>query len=305
MKLNRTMVFLSSILSFLMIALYPLAKILLQIKKIQNIFFSFGVIFYLLIMVLLFIADLALVIYFVKYIIKSDIKNKILWIVLIILFNVLIIPYFYMKYIEKEESITFNTILYVLPLVIYLIAFGLGFYVYTDLNNQRIEKQKQIKNTKNYYVTKDNKTTFTFGYGYKKDDVGEYDLYVINRDKSIVFSAFTYNILDYEQKTVDDYLKKGIEDIKVGKKNFLEYSKKEEIKKDNYLITTVSYEGQAEVKTKNKVSTSSCIYKLSVITFEEDPNYLVYTIEVITKANYDDYKKELVDILKSVSVNFN
>ena len=190
-------------------------------------------------------------------------------------------------------------------MLLYLVVFGYGTYVYTDLYNQKKEEEKIIEATKNYYSTKDTKTTFTFGYGYKQKDVGEYDLYVINTDKSIVFSAFTYNTIDYEQKTVDEFLNKGIEDLKVGKKNFIEFSKKKEIKGDNYLITTVSYEGEAEVKTKNKVSTSDCIYKLSVISFDSDPGYLVYVIEVVTKANYNDYKTELLDILKSVSVNFN
>lgn len=302
MKLNRTVLFLSSIITMLLVALYPLAKILLQIKNIQNLYLSFGVIFYLLTMILIFLLDLIIIIYFIRYIIKNNINNKVLWIILILVFNVFIIPYFYMRYIEKDENIIFDTILYALPLFIYVIAFGLGLFVYNDLNNQRIEKLKEIEATKNYYITKDNKTTFTFGYGYKEDEVGEYDLYVINRDKSIVFSAFTYNIIDYEQRTVDDYLNKGINDIKVDKKNFLEYSKKEEIKGNNYLITTVSYQGQAEVKTKNKVTTSSCIYKLSVITFYTEPNYLVYVIEVVPKAYYDEYESELIDILKSVTI---
>jgi energy-coupling factor transporter transmembrane protein EcfT len=288
-----------------MAVLYPLAKILLQIKNIQNLYLSFGVIFYLLIMIIIAITDVVLVIYFIRYIIKNNINKKVLWIILILLFNVFIIPYFYMKYVEKEESILFNTMLYIIPMLLYLVVFGYGTYVYTDLYNQKKEEEKIIEATKNYYSTKDTKTTFTFGYGYKQKDVGEYDLYVINTDKSIVFSAFTYNTIDYEQKTVDEFLNKGIEDLKVGKKNFIEFSKKKEIKGDNYLITTVSYEGEAEVKTKNKVSTSDCIYKLSVISFDSDPGYLVYVIEVVTKANYNDYKTELLDILKSVSVNFN
>ena len=305
MKVNRSILFITSILSLLMAALYPLAKILLQIKNIQNLYLSFGVIFYLLIMIIIAIIDVVLVIYFIKYIVKSDIEKKALWIILIILFNVFIIPYFYMKYVDKEESIGFNTVLYLVPMLLYLAVFGYGTYVYTDLYSQKLEEQKIIEATKNYYSTKDTKTTFTFGYGYKQKDVGEYDLYVINTDKSIVFSAFTYNTIDYEQKTVDEFLNKGIEDIKVGKKNFVEFSKKKEIKGEGYLITTVSYEGEAEVKTKNKVSTSDCIYKLSVISFDADPGYLVYVIEVVTKANYDDYKTELTNILKSVSVNFN
>ena len=302
MKFNRTTLLLSSIGTMLLVALYPLAKILLQIKNIQNLYLSFGVIFYLLIMILVVIIDIVEIIYFIRYIIKNDINKKVLWIILILLFNIFIIPYFYMKYIDKEKKLLFNSILYLLPILVYIVAFSLGLYVYTDLNNKRIAKEKEIAATRNYYSTKDEKTTFTFGYGYDKKEVGEYDLYVINKDKSIVFSAFTYNLIDYEEKTVDDYINKGIEDIKVDKKNFLEYSKKETIRGDNFLITTVSYQGQAEVKTKNKVSTSSCIYKLSSIIFDDNPDYLVFVIEVVTKANYDDYKDELVDILKSVSL---
>ena len=305
MKVNKTVLFLSSIISLLLVALYPLAKILLQIKNIQNLYLSFGVIFYLLIMIFAAIIDIVLIIYFIRYVIKNDVRKKPLWVLLILLFNIFIIPFFYMKNVKKEKHLVFNTLLYILPILLYIGVFGYGTYVYNDLYNQKLEEKRIIEETRNYYVTKDTKTTFTFGYGYNMKDVGEYDLYVINNDKSIVFSVFTYNTIDYEQRTPDEYLNKGIEDLKVGKKNFVEFSKKKEIKEENYLITTVSYEGEAEVKTKNKVSTSDCIYKLSVITFDSDPNYLVYVIEVVTKANYNTYKKELTDILKSVSVNFN
>lgn len=304
MKFNRSFILLSTIGTLLLVSLYPITKILLQIRNIENIYLSFGVIFYLLLLIFAVITDLAIIIYLIRYIIKNDIKKKPLWIILIILFNIFIIPYFYMKYIDKEEHLGFYTWLYIIPLLIYLTAFGYGTYVYNDLYNQKLEEEKIKEETRNYYSTKDNKTTFTFGYGYDKEDVGEYDLYVINKDKSIVFSVFTYDTRDYEQKTPDDYLLKGIENLKVGKKNFLEFSKRREIKEDNYLITTISYEGEAEVKTKNKVSTSDCIYTLSAITFDSNPNYLIYVIEVVTKANYKEHKSELFDILKSVSVNF-
>ena len=305
MKFNRSILFLSSIGTMLLTALYPVAKILLQIKNIENIYFSFAFIFYLLIFIFIIILDVVEIIYFIRYVIKNDVNKKPLWIILILLFNIFVIPYFYMRYEEKEKYLAFYTYLYIIPMLLYLFIFGYGTHVYKDLYNRKLEEQRIIRETKNYYVTKDNKTTFTFGYGYNKEDVGEYDLYVINRDKSIVFSVFTYDTRDYEQKTPEEYLIKGVEDIKVGKKNFLEFSKAKEIRGDNYLITTVSYEGEAEVKTKNKVSTSDCIYKLSTIKFDNDPNYLIYVIEVVTKANYEEYKSELTDILKSVSVNFN
>jgi len=302
MKFNRSGLFLSTIGTVLLSAVYPLIKILIQIKNFQNLYFSFGVIFYLLLLVLLVVLDIVITIYFIIYVIKNDIKLKPLWVLLILIFNIFIIPFFFMKYVEKEKHIVIYTVLYILPILIYFSAFGFGMYVFNDLNTKKLAKEKEIEETRNYYTTKDEKTTFTFRYGYKNEDVGEYDLYVINRDKGIVFSAFTYNLIDYEQRSIDDYLNKGVEDIKVNKKDFIEFSEREEIRGDNYLITTVSYQGQAEVKTKNKVSTSSCIYKLSTITFDNDPNYLVYVIEVVTKASYDEYKDELVDILKSVSL---
>ena len=302
MKINRTGLFLSTIGTVLLSALYPLIKILIQIKNIQNLYFSFGVIFYLLLLVLTVVLDIVIIIYFIIYVIKNDVKLKPLWILLILVLNIFIIPFFYMKYVEKEKHIVIYTILYLLPILIYFCSFGLGMFVFNDLNTKKLAKEKEIEETRNYYTTKDEKTTFTFRYGYKKEDVGEYDLYVINRDKGIVFSAFTYNLIDYEQRSIDDYINKGIEDIKVDKKNFLEYGEREVIKAGNASITTVSYQGQAEVKTKNKVTTSSCIYKLSTITFDDDPNYLVYVIEVVTKASYDDNKDELIDILRSVSL---
>ena len=303
---SKTLLFLSSIVSLLLMALYPVAKILLQIKKMQNLYLSFGVIFYLLIMILVIIFDIVLVIYYIRYVVKSDIKHKVLWVILILLFNIFIIPYFYMKHISKEKHLAFNTWLYIIPILLYLFIFGYGTYVYNDLYKQKLEEEKIIAETKNYYTTKDTKTTFTFGYGYTKEEVNDdYDLYVINRDKSISLSVFTYNTIDYEQKTVDEYLNKTIENIKVDKKNFLEYSKKKEIKGEGYLITTIEYEGEAEVKSKNKVTTAHCVYKVSVITFDGDSNYLITVVEKVPIAYYDQYKTELVDILKSVSVNFN
>lgn len=300
MSLKRIHVLLCSLITLLLVALYPLTKIVLQIKNIQNLYLSFGVIFYLVFMIIMFIIDVVLVIYFIKYIIKIDIPKKALWIILILLFNIFIIPYFYIKYIEKSEKVLFNTIIYALPLFLYLVCFEYGFYVYSDLYAKKIEKQKIIDSTKLEYLTKDNKTSFTFGYGYKQKEVGEYDLYVINKDKSIVFSVFTYNTIDYEQKTVDEFLNKGIEDLRVGKDEFKLFSKKKEVKEDGFNLTTVSYEGKAEVQVGNKVSKSDCIYKLSIITFDSDPNYIVYVIEVVTKANYEDYKTELDTLLKSV-----
>ena len=305
MELKKTHLFLSSIVTMLFVALYPLAKILFKIKNVTEWYFGFCAIFYFLLMIIMFILDLAIVVYFIRYIVRSNIKKKPLWIILIILFNIFIIPYFYMKYVEKEGHIVFNVLLYIIPIVFYLAIFGYGMFVFTDLNAKKIERERIIENTRNTYVTKDNKAKFTFRYGYEQKEVGEYDLYVINEADKVVFSAFTYNIIDYEQKTAEEYLNIGIEDVKAGKKSFTEFTKKEEISSGVYTINTVSYEGKKKKKNKKKTITSDCIYKLSTITLNGEPDYIIFVMQVVTKANYEKYKDQLTETLKSVSRNIN
>ena len=65
----------------------------------------------------------------------------------------------------------------------------------------------------------------------------------------------------------------------------------------------MSYEGKTEIQVGKKVSKSDCIYKLSIISFDDRPDYLVYVIEVVTKANYDTYKSELNSLLKTITLN--
>ena len=302
MKLTKTRVFIIPIITMLLIALYPLAKILLQIREIQNLYLSFGVIFYLVLAVMVAIMNCVLVIYFIVQVAKNDVPMKALWIILLILFGIFVIPYIDMKYIKKEEKYILNTILYIIPVVFYIFIFIFGLITFNKAYDKKIERQKIIDSTKLEYLTKDNKVSFTFGYGYKQKDIGEYDIYVINEDKGIVFSGFTYNTIDYEQKTVEEFLETGIENLKEGKKEFKVFKKKEEIKTKNNWITTVSYEGKTDIKKGKKTTESDCIYKLSVITFDGNTNYLVYIIEVVTKANYEDSKDELLNLLKTVEL---
>jgi hypothetical protein len=176
-----------------------------------------------------------------------------------------------------------------------LIIFCFGYSTYSKELNKINEERKRIEEERNEYITKDNQIIFTFRHGYKKEDVGEYDLYVQNKAKKVVFSAFTYETKHYEQKSADDFINKGINDISKNKEKF-EVSKAKEVKEyDDKVITSVEYLG----KTKES---SDCIYMISVISFKNKPDYLVYVVEVVTKNNYDLYGKELLEILESSKI---
>lgn len=299
MKNNKTLFMVPSIFIFLLLSAFPIFKILVDIKKKVNIYVSVGSIIYLLLLILLSISVIVEIIYLVNYLFtKTDMKliNKLLWTILLLAFNILIIPYFYMRYVSKEDKLVSKSLIYLIPIILFSFILFYGIDTYNkELNIQR-EERKKIEEERNEYKTKDNLTTFIFRHGYKVSEVGEYDLYVQNKAKNIIFTAFTYDTTKYEQKTADDFINKGVSDISNGKEKFDLSKEKEVIDLDDKTITTVEYLG----KTKES---SLCVYKISVIIFKDKPDYLVYTVEVITKNNYDLYKKELLEILKNSKKN--
>ena len=302
MKLNKSLVLISSLLTMLLISVFPVLNIFINVKETQNIYLSFGAIIYLLLFILLCLFIIFQFYYYIKFILQSDLKNKFLWILLIIILNIFIFPYFNSVKIHNEKKSIFNLI-YIIPLLFYIFIFIYGYKVYTDLNNAKLAEIKRIEEERNTYTTKDNRVSFTFRHGYQQKEVGEYDLYVINEEKPLVFSVFTYNTIDYVQKLPTDYLNKGVEDIKQNKKNFKLVEDLKEIKKDGYTINQVKYEAESEIQTSTKISTSICIYTLSTITFDSNPDYIIYIIEVIPKSVYEDVSKDASEILDTIHLN--
>ena len=226
-------------------------------------------------------------------------RHKVLWIILIILLNIFIFPYFNSVKINGEKKSIFN-FFYIIPLLLYIFIFVYGYMVYTDLNNAKLAEIKRIEEERNTYTTKDGHVSFTFRHGYIQKEVGEYDLYVINEDKPLVFSVFTYNTIDYVQKSPTDYLNKGVEDIKANKKDFKLLEDLKEIKKEGYTVNQVKYEAESEIQTSKKIQTAKCVYILSTITYDSNPDYIIYVIEVIPKAVYADAGNDAKEILDSV-----
>ena len=298
MKKNKVLFMLPSIMLFILIAIYPVIKILIDVKKVESIYLSFGTIFYLLLFIIICILIIVEMIYLINYIVtklEMNILKKFLWILLILVLNVLIIPYFYTKYIIKENKVLYKSLLYLIPIIFFIIIFIFGNNVYKTNINKINEERKRIEEERNDYSTKDNVSTFTFRHGYKQSEVGEYDLYVQNNAKKVVFAAFTYDTDKYEQKAVDDYLNKGISDVSAGKEKFELFKEKEIIDSDDKTITTVEYVG----KTKES---SLCVYKISVISIKTKPNYYIYTVQIVTKSNYDLYIKEILEQLNSAKL---
>ena len=288
---------LPSITVLLMLSAFPIFKILFDIKNIENIYLNFGCIIYLLFFILIVLAEIFELFILIKYLFKSDEKilTKILWFFLLLIFNIFIIPYFYMKFVSKESKLLFKSILYLVPMLFFIGIFTYGTYTYIDGMNKIKAEQKRIEEERNDYTTKDSITTFTFRHGYKTMNKGEYDLYVMNKDKNVIFSAFTYDTHKYEQKTADDYINKAVSELRESKLSFELVKEKKVIESDDKTITRVIYQGKTE-------ESSMCYYIISVITFPSKPEYLVYTTEIVTKNNYEKLENELDEILISAKI---
>lgn len=298
MKNNKTMFMFPSILLFLLLAALPVFKILIDIKNVQSSFFSIVTIIYLLLIILLIIVVFIEELYLINYLftkLKMNIYLKLLWAIMLLIFNILIIPYFYIKYVSKETKLFLKSLIYLIPIILFTFIFIYGFNTYITKANEIKEERKRIEEERNEFKTKDQKVSFTFRHGYKISEVGEYDLYVKNKSKNVIFTAFTYNTEDYEQKTADDFINKGIYDIAKDKEKFDIFKEKEILDEEDKTITTVEYVGKTNTSSK-------CVYKISVIIFKSNPNYLIYTVEVVTKNNYNLYKKEILEILKSAKL---
>ena len=73
-----------------------------------------------------------------------------------------------------------------------------------------------------------------------------------------------------------------------------------EIKKEGYTVNQVKYEAESEIQTSKKIQTAKCIYILSTINYDSNPDYIIYVIEVIPKAVYSNVEAEASEILDSV-----
>jgi len=298
MRKNKILFIIPSLLFMVLFSAFPIFKILVNIKKMENSFISIGSIIYLFLVIVTCLVLLVEIVYLLGFLYKSELSilKKILWTILLLVFNLFIIPYFYMKYVVKYNKVLVPTLIYLFAMAILLAVFFFGANTYNKELEKQKKERKKIEDEINVYSTKDGIVSFSFKHGYKISEVGEYDLYVKNDEKNIILSAFTYNTDKYEQKSPDDYINKAVSDISSGKVSFDKLKDKETITEDNKTINTVEYVGKTD-------KSSLCVYKISTINYSGKDNFIVTVIEIVTKTNYEKYIREMTEILKSSKIN--
>ena len=286
-------------LLMILIALIPLMSILSDVVKLTSLLFFIIKILYVVALFLLLIINVVLCFILGKTIYNDEElpkSKKISIIILIVLFSVIVMPYFYHKYVLKNIVKPNYLIIYFISIIFLTFVLLFGTSIYNKKIEEEKKRQQAKEDTRISYIEKNNMFSFDFKLGYKKSDVGEYDLYVKNKDKNVIFTEFTYDTNLYEQKTIEEYLLKGVSDIESSKKNAKIYKEKELKELEDRKVYTIIYEGKTD-------KSDTCIYKISVINFNSNPNIMVYTVTITLKEDYPKLEKELNEIIDSIKIN--
>ena len=215
----------------------------------------------------------------------DSVKNKrFIWTIIILLLNIIVLPYYTNKYVLKKVVLK-NTIITYLISVIFVCAL-MGVYTLTLVG----------KNTELVISTMDNRAEFSLSSNWKKKDYPGYGLYAENNKKKLSFGVMTFDLKVFEglnQSTIledqKNYLATKVESIEL-------FEEVKEIKESDKTISTVAY------KVKELEKEKYDIYVLSVITFSEDSDYVLYVFEQVSADNYGKYKTDLEEIIKEVKL---
>ncbi len=285
-------------LLMIFVALIPLMSILSDVVKLTSLLFFIIKILYVVVLFLLLIVNVVLLFHLLKEIVKcNDISKgkKTVLFILLVLFSLIVMPYIYHKYILKDIVKPNSLIIYFIAIVFLAFVFAFGYRVYNKKINEEIQRQKELESKRVTYVEKNNKFSFDFKTSYKQKEVGEYDLYVKDKKRNIVFTTFTYDTSRYEQKTIEEYLLKGVADIEATKENTKIYKEKKLTELEDRKVYEIVYEGKAE-------KSDLCIYRISVIQFNSNPELIEYVVTVSLKEDYPSLEKEINEIINSVKI---
>lgn len=199
-----------------------------------------------------------------------------------------------LKNIGSKINMKYLFLILPIILILLLIIISSVFAINDDIKETK-EPQKEEEIKTNTYTTKDNRVDFTFNEGFKNSEVGEYDLYVKDEERQLIMGVFTYDLNNYEENTGKEILDKQVEYF-LKTRNDMKIFKEETTKEyDDKKIITVEYSGKT-------TDSADCVYLFSALEFNSAPGYIVYSTNVILKGHYEEYIKEVKDILKNAKL---
>lgn len=261
--------------SYIVIFFYYGALALDEINLVSGLF-----------LVLVFVLVIAIwgeIIYYIVYVAKNrELEKRGLKVALIYLFNAYYIPCFKLKYVDKDEKYNIKNIIYVVISIILTIVmvFSVFQFSYGEL----------YSDTYKTYVSADNVVEFTLPSNYVSKTVGEYDLY-FSKGIKVNMGVFLYDDWGYTAEEILD----SQESYFINTRENMKLLDSTTRQVDNKVIITHTYKGDT--------GNTSNVYNLSVITFSDKDDYIIYVVQVSERDYYDNCEEEFNKILDDIDLN--
>lgn len=188
------------------------------------------------------------------------------------------------------SNINMKYLFVIVPLILIGILIVISS-VFGIINDSK--KESEIKTI--ILKTKDNKVSLEFNESFTKEEIGEYDLYAKDSKRQLITGIFTYNLSEYNENSAKEILDNQVEYFKKTRNDMIIYKNETINDFDDKIVTRVEYSGKA-------IDSSNCIYIFSVIEFKNNPDYVLYSNQVLIKDDYEKYSKELIKIINDAKL---
>ena len=215
----------------------------------------------------------------------DSVKNKrIIWLPVLLLFNIIILPYYTNKYVLNKIVLKNSIITYAVS-TIFLCGL-MCLYAITIVG----------KDTELKLITIDGKAEFKLDTNWKKKDIPGYSLYAENTKKKMAFGVETFDLRLFEGYTAESLLNDRTNLLTQKVDSIEQIGEINDFDESDKLIKTITY------KVKEKESDNYNIFILSSITFKNNKDYMLYIFEESSEKKYNKNKKELEKIIKEVKL---
>lgn len=250
------------------------------IVNLKGIAFD-GIIWILLVECLLFVIGIwAEIIGYIIHAVKNkNLKNKVLWVILIYYLYIFVIPYYHLKYVNKSEKVLRDMIIFGILMICSLII-GIGY--------AKIYMNDKISDGILYIVNDNKSVQFQFEGNYSKRKVGQYDIYASDKSRGINIGAFVYD--DENSYLYEEIHKDRVSWLYSARDSVALVSSYQEIVDDKEIISKVFFGKSQDV---------SFAYTLTTFEFI-DTGVIVDIIQICYLENYESLKDELMEIVLGV-----
>lgn len=228
-------------------------------------------IFILIVVVGIFVQMVGFIIHAAK---NKNLKNKVLWALLIYFLNIFIMPYYNLKHVMKEKKVALEMIVFVL-LMISAIIFGI------ELGSKPLSDKTIISN-------QDYGIQMEFLGTYKEKELDDYDLYANDYERDISVGAYVYTSLD--DVSTEEIHNSNFENIN-GSANNVKEIRNYDNRLDDKIISSKTYTGEMDGY--------EFIWNISTVEFTEYDR--IVNVVAVTHSSLDEtVEKEFMDIVESI-----